>query len=154
MSNRQQNHMARSAWLIALIALIAAPLAMAQTITISPTGYIQVGPSATQQLKAIVGGDTNHNASVTWSVGGVAGGNNTLGTIGATGLYTAPAMLPMTNPVLITATSPGLTGGSRYVYLVPAGPTITQVVSPSRLSVGSWNVTIAGSGFRTAQTLI
>jgi len=43
----------------------------------------------TQQFTATVSGATDN--SVTWSVDGVAGGNSTVGTVSASGLFTAPA---------------------------------------------------------------
>jgi hypothetical protein len=43
--------------------------------------------------------------SVTWQVNGVKGGNSTVGTIDSTGKYTAPAKIPSSNPVSVTAVS-------------------------------------------------
>ena len=45
------------------------------------------------------------NTAVTWAVGGVTGGNSTLGTISSSGLYTAPALVPSPASVSISATS-------------------------------------------------
>lgn len=45
------------------------------------------------------------DTSVSWSVNGVAGGNPAIGTIAATGVYTAPADLPSPAIMQITATS-------------------------------------------------
>lgn len=61
------------------------------TVTISPTAATLVA-GATQQFTATVAG--NSNTAVNWTVNGVAGGNPTLGTVDATGLYTAPASPP------------------------------------------------------------
>src|SRR6185312_13409426 len=47
---------------------------------------------ATQQFTATVAG--NSNTAVNWTVNGVAGGNSILGTVDATGLYTAPLSPP------------------------------------------------------------
>jgi hypothetical protein len=44
------------------------------------------------------------NTAVTWKVNGVAGGNSTVGTISATGLYNAPGKVP-SNAITVTATS-------------------------------------------------
>jgi hypothetical protein len=57
------------------------------SIAVSPTGTL-LAPAATQQFTATIQGLTN--TSVNWVVDGVAGGNSSVGTIGATGLYTAP----------------------------------------------------------------
>ena len=61
----------------------------------------------------ILGNAANFSASVShttdqvvsWSVNGVAGGNATVGTITASGVYTAPADLPSPATVTVTATS-------------------------------------------------
>ena len=45
------------------------------------------------------------NPGVTWSINGVPGGNLTVGTIDAQGLYRAPATLPNPNSLRVTATS-------------------------------------------------
>ena len=57
----------------------------------------------TYQFTATVTNSTN--TAVTWTAGGVAGGNSTVGTISSSGLYTAPAMVPTPQAVTITATS-------------------------------------------------
>jgi hypothetical protein len=59
-----------------------------------------VAPSATDQFTANITGISN--TAVTWSVDGVANGSSTVGSISATGLYTAPGTL---GPHTITATS-------------------------------------------------
>ena len=67
--------------------------------TISPASSA-INPSTTQQFTASIQGLTN--TAVTWSVDNIAGGNASVGTISATGLYTAPAA---TGPYTIEATS-------------------------------------------------
>ena len=57
------------------------------SLSISPAGAA-VLPGGNQQFTATVEGLTN--ASVNWSVDGVAGGNSSVGTINSSGLYTAP----------------------------------------------------------------
>ncbi|HSY12375.1 MAG TPA: hypothetical protein VK976_09315 [Verrucomicrobiae bacterium] len=59
-------------------------------MTISPT-TTSLTPYGTRQFRATVQG-TNNNG-VTWSVDGVAGGNQSTGTVSSTGLYIAPANL-------------------------------------------------------------
>ena len=56
-----------------------------------------------QQFTATVTGSVN--TSVTWSVNGIPGGNSVIGTITATGLYTAPDSLPIPAAATVTATS-------------------------------------------------
>jgi hypothetical protein len=57
------------------------------TFGISPSS-VSLAQGSTQQFTATIQGLTN--AGVTWSVDGVAGGNSTVGTITAAGLYAAP----------------------------------------------------------------
>ena len=73
-------------------------------ISISPTSA-SVLLKATQQFTATV--TNSSNTAVTWKVNGITGGNATVGTISATGLYTAPNNAPglAKFTVKITATS-------------------------------------------------
>jgi hypothetical protein len=72
------------------------------TVVISPT-FATVAKTKTQQFSATVTGSTN--ATVTWSVNTVTGGNSTVGTITTAGLYTAPSAVPNPSTVTVTATS-------------------------------------------------
>ena len=73
--------------------------------------------------------------------------NPKLGSITAAGLYTAPATPPAQNPVTVEAIgSDGKTVGIAYVLIEPKGPSLTSV-SPSPVNVGTYNVTITGTGF-------
>src|SRR5271163_4866534 len=72
------------------------------TVTILPAGAT-LFLGQTQQFQATVTGDSNMN--VTWEVSGVAGGSATVGTISASGLYTAPPILPSPPSVTVTAVS-------------------------------------------------
>lgn len=122
----------------------------AQSIKVSPT-YPYVAVNKTVQFSAQVTGLSS--SDVTWSAGGVKGGNSTAGTISSTGLCTAPAALPGQNPVTVTATSTinGKISGSTYVYILSTGPAITAV-SPNPLAVGTITVTITGTGFLPSAT--
>ena len=80
--------------------LVNAPPAV--TATISPTSAT-VTAGATQQFTTSV--QNASNTAVTWQVNGVAGGNATVGTISTSGLYTAPASVPSTATVTVTAVS-------------------------------------------------
>lgn len=80
------------------------------TVGQAPTGtQVQISGAPTNmnmgtsvQLTATV---TNGTGGVTWSVNGVQGGNSTVGTISAAGLYQAPAAVPSPATVTIRATS-------------------------------------------------
>jgi hypothetical protein len=80
------------------------------TVTILPQITIAVEPKTAtplvgeqQQFIATVGGTSDKR--VTWSVNGIQGGNTTLGTISAAGLYQAPGAVPTPPDVTITVTS-------------------------------------------------
>jgi hypothetical protein len=82
------------------VSISAAPVPV--KVGISPaSSTVQAGK--TQQFTATVTGCTN--TGVIWSVAGVQGGNATVGTISTSGLYQAPANVPSTNPVAVTARS-------------------------------------------------
>ena len=71
------------------------------TLTVTPaTATVEAGES--QSFTAIVTGLAD--SDVTWAVNGIIGGNSTLGTISATGVYIAPAASPG-NVLSVTATS-------------------------------------------------
>ncbi|HYY95256.1 MAG TPA: hypothetical protein VE713_12125, partial [Pyrinomonadaceae bacterium] len=78
-------------------ALVCALLACAQMVARAQSGVavsfsdksVTLPAGATRQFTPTVTGTTN--TAVTWAVNGVAGGNATVGTIDATGKYTAPA---------------------------------------------------------------
>src|SRR5690348_2749390 len=85
-----------------VLALLPLASLWPQTITVTPANpSVVVGQTA--QYTAEVTGLSSKG--VTWSAGGVRGGNSTVGTISAKGLYRAPAKPPGQNPVQITATS-------------------------------------------------
>jgi hypothetical protein len=72
------------------------------TVTVFPTATsVVVGQSV--PFSATVTGTTN--TAVNWEVAGVVGGNSTVGTITAGGLYMAPAVLPNPSSEVVTAVS-------------------------------------------------
>jgi uncharacterized protein (DUF1800 family) len=82
-------------------------------------------------------------------VNGVPGGNSEIGTISSTGIYTAPAIVPIPNTVTITDAStqyPGTTPGSVTLAVLNPIPVITSV-TPSGLAEGTSMVTVTGSQF-------
>ena len=102
----------------------------------------------TQQFEATVTGSSN--AGVTWTVNGVAGGNSTIGTISASGLYTAPTILPSTRTVTITAVSAADPSASA-TETVTLHDDIAVTVSPASPTVllgatQAFTATVTGSG--------
>ncbi|MGD0096297.1 MAG: DUF1800 domain-containing protein [Terracidiphilus sp.] len=84
-----------------------------------------------------------------FSVNGVPGGNDVVGTITGTGLYTAPAIVPTPDSVTITATSeifPSAPPGSATVTIWNPIP-IISTVTPSGFAEGTTTVIVNGSQF-------
>ena len=79
------------------------------TVTVSPTGASLLTDS-TQVFSATVAGSSNQ--TVSWSVNGIAGGNSTVGTVSAAGLYVAPAAVP--NPAAVTVRATAAANGTSY----------------------------------------
>ncbi|HTY56789.1 MAG TPA: IPT/TIG domain-containing protein, partial [Candidatus Binataceae bacterium] len=137
--------------LLLAFALILATVSYAQTITVTPTEpSVVVG--ATVQFAAQASGLPSNQVS--WSVAGQGAGNATVGTITSAGAYTAPATTPGQNPVQIVATSVADTSitGIAYAYILNQGPTITSI-APNPLTIGTFTVTIQGSGFQSGATV-
>jgi len=135
---------------------------------------------STAFFAAVVGGT---NDTVTWAVSGVDGGNSTVGTILVNGsgppaldsfgnvvtrtAYTAPATVPSTNPVTITATSTDDNSvvasatltilAAAQVTVSPQNPSLgpgaqqvfTATVQPAPSSAVIWEVNGLPGGFAT-----
>jgi uncharacterized protein (DUF1800 family) len=92
------------------------------TVSVSPSS-VTVAPGSSAQFAATVANSTN--TAVTWSVNGTTGGNSTVGTISANGLYTAPSTIP--NPAAVTiratsAASPSVSGTATANIVGPPNP--------------------------------
>jgi uncharacterized protein (DUF1800 family) len=131
--------------LLLLIGSLAAPGVWAQTITVYSGGNLPIG--STKQLTAYVPLSPN---TVTWTVNGIPGGNTTVGTVAANGLYTAPGVVPMAPTISVTATSTAYPDKAGSISLA-----ITQVqprlwsVSPTSVAPGSFKVSLNGAYFPT-----
>jgi hypothetical protein len=101
------------------------------TVTVSPSATT-VFTSHTAQFSATVTGTAN--TTVTWTVNGVAGGNQTVGTINDSGLYIAPTLVPIPATVMITATSVASPSSSGNAQVSVATP-IVIVLSPEYLTL-------------------
>jgi len=107
---------------------IVMPVAVAVT---PATASVQAG-TGKQTFTATV--TNTSNTAVTWSVGGVAGGNATVGMISAAGAYTAPASVPTPAVVTVTATSVADTTKSASAQVTITAP-VAVVVTPATASV-------------------
>lgn len=72
------------------------------TVTVTPSS-VSMKAGSTQAFSAAV--TNTSNTAVTWQVNGVTGGNSTIGTISAAGMYTAPATVSSTLMATVTAVS-------------------------------------------------
>jgi uncharacterized protein (DUF1800 family) len=123
---------------------LASGLLQAQTVSVTPAGYITTGLGGIIQFHATT---SDMPGGVVWSAGGKVGGNATVGKIDINGLYTAPTAM-YSNAVQITAALATNTriAGSQYVYLLSNGPVLSSV-SPNPLPSGTSTVTLTGTGF-------
>jgi uncharacterized protein (DUF1800 family) len=129
-----------------LILALTLPLqAQTVSVTISPT-TATVTLTETRQFTPTVNGTTNK--AVTWSVQGVSGGNATFGTVSATGLYTAPALLPAGNSVKVRATSVANTTkfAEATVSLRHPQPVISSFL-PLEFNPGNYTLSVMGTKF-------
>ncbi len=112
------------------------------SLTVSPqTATVVV--QGTQQFTATIQG--NNNTSVTWSVDGIAGGNNTVGTISTGGLYIAPNQ---TGTHTITATSVALP-----TYSANASVTVTTP-PPGTVSILTYHNDDVRDGVNASETVL
>ena len=105
------------------------------SVASSPSGVTNIYTSATQQFSATVVGETN--TVVNWLVNNVAGGNSTVGTVDATGLYTAPSSVASPTLVMIKAVSQASsTVSASYPVTIVTVPS-ASAPSPQTISPGS-----------------
>ena len=93
---------------ITALSVVDAASSASASVTILATPVVTVAPptasvmaTKTQQFTATV----SNNTPVNWQVNGISGGNASLGTVSASGLYMAPAVIPNPATVTITAAS-------------------------------------------------
>ncbi len=101
-------------------------------VSVTPNG-VSVQTGQTQQFTATVTGATN--TAVTWSLSSTSATAASLGTISATGMYTAPATVPTGGTVTVSATSQADTSKVASVTVTITAPAITVTLSPKTPSV-------------------
>ena len=111
-------------------------------IAVSPLN-VTVNLAQTQQFTATVSGTSN--TAVTWNVNGVTGGNATIGTINASGVYTAPPVLPTPPTVTIQAVSTADTSfkAGSLTTIFNSNPLVSDVAAARFLEQASWGPTIS-----------
>jgi uncharacterized protein (DUF1800 family) len=116
-------------------------------ISVSVAGASSTRLSATTQFTATVTGTTN--TAVAWQVNGVTGGSATNGTISTSGLYTAPATMPGSTSVTVSAisvASPTATGALTESLQNPI-PTLSAATGTQVGSTLSYTIVATGTGF-------
>ena len=121
----------------------------------NPPPVVAVGLSAaspdvrlgsTDQVTATVTGSSNQNVS--WFVNAIAGGNATVGTISASGAYSAPSTMPAGGTAAIKAVSAADSSAAATTTLTLWNPSPTiSSISPQSFATGSFSLTVNGSNF-------
>jgi hypothetical protein len=143
--------------------LSAQPIA---ALSISPTSAALMPGQQLQLVATVIGG---LNETVTWEVNGVAGGNATTGTISSSGAYLAPASVPASSSVTISAVSvadasSNATAVVTIADVVTISPTsasvtigttsqFTSTVNGSAVSPVAWSVNGVAGGNATIGTI-
>jgi hypothetical protein len=98
-------------------------------------------PGEQQPFTAAVSGSTN--TALAWQVNGVSGGNASVGTVDAAGLYTAPAVVPSpNNPVIVSAVA--------QADVTKSGSATVTLKAPT--PAGTYTVTITATAGSVVQT--
>jgi hypothetical protein len=97
----------------------------------------------------------SQNTALTWTVNGVAGGNAQIGTISAKGVYTAPAVVPNPNLVVVQATSVDNPSVVTIVNVQVLNPVpILLNGTPSTVNIGASSVVLIGGSFINGATVL
>jgi hypothetical protein len=109
--------------------IVSVPVSTSVNVVLTP-GTVNLAAAQAQAFSTTVSGTTN--TGITWSL------SPSLGTISATGLYTAPSYIPFAQRVIVTATSVAdpTKSASASVLLSASGtpPTVAITVSPASAS--------------------
>ena len=124
----------------------AVTIAPPVSVTVTPA-TAAVGAGGTQQFTATVSNAAN--TAVSWSVNGTAGGSSSVGTISATGLYTAPASFPGLSQVTVQAAAvadPSATAAATVTLIQPVSVTLTPTAATVSLGASqAFAATVTGS---------
>lgn len=113
-------------------------------VVVNPaTATVQLGTN--EQFMATVTGATD--TTVTWQVNTMPGGNSTVGTITAGGLYTAPQQVPDPDTVTITAVSHANTvANGSAVVTISSSPALNVTPSSGTVAAGNTQQFLANGG--------
>ena len=124
----------------------------------SPQSSLSInGPSSLRagQTATFVASETSVAGAVQWSVNGIAGGNQQVGTIDQDGVYTAPALLPANNVVAVSCsvvTARAVCNQFSVTLLNPEPVLTSGAVSPAGGMY--YAVDLHGTGFVPGSRLI
>ncbi len=127
--------------------LTPAPVAPVAAVTVTVSGAAQTRLGTTTQFSAAVA--STSNTAVTWQVNGVTGGSASTGTISASGLYTAPAVIPGGAAVTVGAVSqasPTVSGTLAEAIWNPL-PVLTSAAATQTGASSSYLVDVLGANF-------
>ncbi len=97
----------------------------------------------------------SQDTALTWTVNGIAGGNAQIGTISAKGVYTAPAVVPNPNLVVVQATSVDNPNSTTIVNVQVLNPVpVLLMATPSTVNIGSSTVVLTGASFINGATVL
>ena len=97
----------------------------------------------------------SQDTALTWTVNGLAGGNAQIGTISAQGVYTAPAVVPNPNLVVVQATSVDNPDAITIVNVQVLNPVpVLLTAAPANLNIGSSSVVLSGASFINGATVL
>ena len=121
--------------LVYIVGCTGTTVSLYQTsITVSPaSATVQLGQSTV--FTANVNTQSLSSTAVTWQVNGVTGGSTTLGTISASGLYTAPLAMPASSSVTITAIAQADTTKSASAIITLTQPPTSVSIAPLTATV-------------------
>jgi hypothetical protein len=135
---------------LAMIGLLGALIfiapALAQNLTVYSAGPVAIG--TTRQLTAYV---PLIDPRITWTVNGIPGGNAALGSVSASGLYSAPHDIPAQNIVTVGVVSiadPAKTAGVAITITQP--PVQVWSSSPTQIPSGPFTLSLNGVNFTPA----
>jgi len=104
-------------------------------VSVAPTSAnVDIG-TGTQSFSATV--TNSSNTAVTWQVGGVTGGNTTLGLVSAAGVYAAPASMPSSATVTVTAVSAADSTKQASAMVTLIQPTVSAPGAPTGLTASN-----------------
>ncbi|HEX4006257.1 MAG TPA: DUF1800 family protein [Acidobacteriaceae bacterium] len=144
----------RLAAMSALLAGVTLPMTGCFGTTLGTSGNYTEITSAHNSIRVneqmqITSPDNPNNILLVYYVNDIKGGNSEVGTISATGLYTAPAIVPVPNTVTISDAAvhyPDHAAGTLALSILNPVPVIASV-TPSSLTEGTTTVIVDGSQF-------